>query len=192
MIQKSALVTSSLALSVMFLAGCKHEEPQAPAPAATTAAPVAAKPQPTKERLVERCKERWAKIEKKDWVSAYDMLAPEPKQALMLSQFLSQKASHEYTDPKIAEVLRIDGEVGYVRTTALWTPHHPQLELLKDPESLAELKRRFPEKIDQVETWRFADGDWCWLDAKGVAEFFEKHPELLRAQESAPAANKPG
>lgn len=190
MIQKRALVSSSLALAGLLVAGCSQESPPPPTPAvASTPAP---KPQPTKERLVERCKERWAKIEKKDWVSAYDMLAPEPKQALLLSQFLSQKSSHTYADPKVVEVLRIDGEIGYVRSTAMWTPQHPQLELLKDPESLAELKRRFPEKIDQVETWRFADGDWGWLDAKGVHEFFEKHPELLRAQDPAPAANKPG
>jgi hypothetical protein len=171
------------ALSTLW--ACGNAAPTTSA-ASNVQTPAAKKAEPTLERLRERCGERWAAIERKDLVLAYDMLDAEPKRALSLAQFLAQRQSHLYEDPKIVEMVGLDGMIGFVKVSVLWTPKHPELANIKDPEQIEQIKKRFPERIEQIETWRFADGDWGWIQAERVEDFFRQHPELLRQ----PAAEK--
>lgn len=121
---------------------------------------------------------RWASVSKADWIAAYDYLTPEQKQVLPLAQYLPNKANHEYSNPTVGVVVKIDGEQGYVRATALWTPHHPQLSQVK-----LEPGQSLTQELKMIETWRWIDGDWLYVTAEGDTDFLEKHPELLKATE---------
>jgi hypothetical protein len=168
-VSRSALILAGLVLAA--LPACDRQ----PSSEAAKTAEVRAKPQPTKARLIERSKARWASVSKADWIAAYDFVTPEQKQQLPLAQFLPGKDLHEYANPQVHEVLRIEGEKGYVRASAVWTPHHPQLAQVK-----LEPGQTLTQELKMIETWVWVDGDWMYFSAEGDTEFLEKHPEFLK------------
>jgi hypothetical protein len=147
-------------------------------PTPSTAQPAAArpKPEPTGERLMQRSMDRWQKIMQDDWVAAYDFLTPEQKKGVPLAKYLGGKASHDYANPKVTEVVGIDSDGGYLRLTVLWTPQHPALAQVK-----LEPGQSLTQEVELIETWRWVDGDWGYVEAQRVEEFFEKKPELLKS-----------
>ncbi len=160
-----------LAGLVLVFSGCNPQT----GPASTQTAQARAKPEQTEARLIERSKARWATVSKSDWIAAYDFLTPEQKQQVPLSQFLPGKDLHEYANPQIHKVLKIDGEKGYVQASAVWTPHHPQLDSVK-----LEPGQTLTQELKMVETWVWVDGDWMYFSAEGDTEFLGKNPDLLK------------
>ena len=178
---RSAMLLAGLVLA--FAPGCN---PQTAADASQTAQ-VRAKPEPTEARLIERSTLRWASVSKGDWIAAYDFVTPEQKQQVPLAQFLPGKDLHEYANPQVKKVLRIEGERGYVEASAVWTPHHPQLQQVK-----LEPGQTLTQELKMIETWVWVDGDWMYFSAEGDTEFLEKHPQFLKPPtDAAPAANSP-
>ncbi len=182
----SAASRSALLIAGLVLTALPACNPQSAADAPQTAQ-VRAKPQPTEERLVERSKARWGCVSKGDWIAAYDFVTPEQKQALPLAQFLPGKDLHEYANPQVQKVLRIEGEKGYVLASAVWTPHHPQLQQVK-----LEPGQTLTQELKMIETWVWVDGDWMYFTAEGDTEFLEKHPEFLKPPtNAAPGSDSP-
>lgn len=144
------------------------------------------KNQPTAERLAQRAKERWEKIAKADWIEAYDFLTAEQKQAMPLAQYLSGKQNFEYANPVVKEVLKVEGDHGYVRVSTRWTPHHPQFKKVK-----LEPGQTLTQEIELIETWNFSDGDWLYLRPQREEEFFAEHSELLKPEHSEILKNDP-
>lgn len=167
--------------SVLLLPACKDrstQEKPAPSAAAQDAKPA----EPTRERLVARATERWAKIVQADWIQAYDFLSPEQKRATPLAQYLMNKQNHRYENPHVGEVLACDGKDGYVQVSSLWTPQHPKFKEVK-----LEPGQSLTQAIEMIESWRWAEGDWTYLRAQNPEEFYQEHPELLRAAPKEPA-----
>src|SRR5262249_27350743 len=138
---------------------------------------VAAPPkhEPTNARLLERANVRWAAIMKADWVSVHDLLTPELKHDAPLAQYLAQTQFHTYQNAKVAEVLAIEKDMGYVRSSSLWTPTHPDLARVKlDP------GQTLTQELKVIETWRWVGGDWCYSKMELETEFFQQHPEFLK------------
>jgi hypothetical protein len=178
MISTRLLATGLSAVALLTIASCNRSDVQAK----TTAPAVTAQAAPTAERLAERAAERWKRVAKAEWIEAYDFLTPDMKQKQKLSQFIQGKETHEYTNPRVGEVMKIEKDQGFIRTSALWTPHHPALAKVK-----LEPGQTFTESIDMIETWRFVGGDWYYVTAHNEEVFFEHHPEMLKKDASAPA-----
>jgi len=179
--------TTALALALFpFLtvtSGCDPKVAPVPAPP-----PVAPAIQPTAERAQLRAQERWAKGVKGDWVAVYDFHAPEVKRELGLAQFLGNMQMHRYENMKAVEVLAVQSDKAFVRTTGLWTPQGPQVSRAK-----LEPGQTLTQEITMIETWRFVDGDWCFVRPERDTDFFPAHPELLKKSgtvEGAPADPK--
>jgi hypothetical protein len=167
------LATGLSAVLLLATSSCDQKDVvQAKAPAPATAAAAAA---PTAERLTERADARWKLIAKQEWIEGYEYLAPEIRQAMSLSQYIQGKSVHEYANPKVEEIVKLEKDLGYARITALWTPHHPALAKVK-----LEPGQTLTTEIEMIETWRFVGGDWYYLKAQKPDEFFERHPELLK------------
>lgn len=183
-----------VAAFVLVLAACHPSAPDAQvskAPAPNP--PAAAKHQPTAERALERSRARWAAVVKPDWITAYDFQAPEMKRALPIATYLVGVAVHKFENPRVIEVLRIEKDDAYVHCKVQWTPQptpeHPEIGKvkLKPGESMT-------QDVDQVETWRWAEGDWTYHHADGLDEFYQKHPDLLKQDGGgtpSPAPNAP-
>jgi hypothetical protein len=133
------------------------------------------KHEPTAERLIERSRARWKLVADKNWIEAYDFNAPEVKKMVALAQYLPGKSSHEYANPKVEEVLRIQNDQGYARVGAAWTPHHPEIAKVK-----LEPGQSLTQDIEMIETWHFVDGDWWFVRAQDEEEFFHAHADLLK------------
>jgi hypothetical protein len=58
----------------------------------------------------------------------------------------------------------------------LWTPQHAQLKTLK-----LEPGQSLTEEVPIVETWKWLQNNWYFVEQEGADKFFEAHPELLRA-----------
>jgi hypothetical protein len=136
----------------------------------------------TPARLVDRSNDRWKRIAKKEWIEAYDFLTPEQKQGMSVSQYVQGKTNHEYANPRVGEVIKLEKDQGYVRVSALWTPHHPQLAKVK-----LEPGQTLTEDIDMIETWRFVGGDWYYVRAQNEEDFFQHHANLLKKSADAKA-----
>jgi hypothetical protein len=173
MIQFAAPRTALTLLAglVLIFSGCNPQSGSA----SSQTAQARAKPEPTESRLTDRSKARWASVSKSDWIAAYDYLTPEQKQQVPLAQFLPGKDLHEYANPQVLKVLKIEGEKGYVLASAVWTPHHPQLSAVK-----LEPGQTLTQELKMVETWVWVDGDWMYFSAEGDGEFLAKHPDLLK------------
>ena len=142
--------------------------------------------------LIERARSRWASIAQGEWAAAYEYLVPEQKRAVSLSKFRSNKEHHKYVNPEVHEVLRQDGNLGLLRASVGWVPPPAcTLGLREDRDFGVD----WPQEIELFETWRFTDGDWLYMRAQRAEDFFQEHPELLRAPaekvgEAAPAPGK--
>lgn len=174
-------LTALCAVAAAFCGSCGSHSAEAAAP--PKPASVLQKHEPTPEHLVERSKARWNLIAQKNWIEAYAFSAPEIQKNVSLAQYLAGKNTHEYTDPKVGEVLRIQKDQGYVRVTVAWTPHHPDLQKVK-----LEPGQSLTETIDMIETWHFTDGDWSYVKAQNEEDFFHAHADLLKNTETAGTA----
>jgi len=168
----SLLALALLAGGSLFLPACNDRQ------AAAAPAQTAAVREPTDARLFERARERWGKVAKGDWIAAYDYQTPEQKRSVSLGQYISSKDHHKYESPEVHEVLQNDGKLALLRVSAYWTPVHP---LLKEAE--LEPGQTLTQHVEMYESWRFADGDWLYMRAQRAEDFFQEHPELLRARE---------
>lgn len=168
----------ALALSATLLTpACDRQTAHAqPIAAATTAAPAAPVVQPTNERIIERSTERWSKIGKGDWIAAYDYLSPEQKKANAIGTYLQNKAHHKYENAQVLNVLQNDGKTGILRVTCMWTPVHELIKTVK-----LEPGQSLTQEVEMYETWRWAEGDWTYMRAQRPDDFFQEHPELLKA-----------
>ncbi len=142
----------------------------------TSAAPAAKTP--TEEALMERARARWASIDKEDWIEAYNFITPEVRKVNPIGKYLQGKENHRYDNPVIEKVVAKDEAKGvvYVRSRVLWTPQHAQLKTLK-----LEPGQTLTEEVPIVETWKWLQNDWYFVEQEGADKFFEAHPELLRA-----------
>ena len=177
------LLVSALLAFPLALSGCDRSAADAVVPTPSVAtpptAPVAPKAEPTEARLSERVADMWKKKARKEWVETYDFLAPEMRKALPIGMYLQNKESHEYTNPVVHEVMRIDDKIGYVRLSVTWTPHHPQLSKVK-----LEPGQTLTQDLEIIETWMWVDGDWYQARVpQSPEEFFEEHPDFLKASE---------
>jgi hypothetical protein len=174
----------ALTLAPLFAvtSGCDPKE-EAPKPAAVPAAPVI---QPTVERALSRSQERWNHGVKNEWVAAYDYFAPEAKKEVPLANYLSGMQVHRYENMRSTDVLAIQGDKAYVRVTGLWTAVGPQVQRVK-----LEPGQTLTQEIVMIETWRFVDGDWCFVRPERDTDFFEKHPDLLKQTKQEPAPTPP-
>ena len=150
---------------------------------AKPSAAVANAPAPTAERLTERVHAMWAKKTAAQWVEVYDMIAPQMRKRMPISQFLSGKEYHTYANPVLHEVIQLDPDGSWVRVSAIWTPRHPQIQKALQPgESVT-------QEVESVETWLWTDGDWYYVESASIDDFVEKHPDVLKKQPAAsPAA----
>jgi hypothetical protein len=131
--------------------------------------------QATPERALARCQARWAFGVQGKWVEAYDFHAPEVKKDMPLARYLGGMQVHRYENMRATEVLAVQGDKAFVRVSGLWTPIAPEVQRVKlDP------GQTLTQEITMIETWRFVDGDWCYVVPERDTEFFEKHPELLK------------
>jgi hypothetical protein len=164
--------------SIFLVAGCGGSDAKQDASDATTATTAAAtKQEPTRERLLERSRERVGAQCKGDWIAVYNYIHPKAKEWMTIYQFLEGKDMHEYNQPTEPEVIALDGDTAYLSVTALWTPKHPMLKHVDNvPEGWDPT-----ERIEWIETWQFTDGDWYmqWPQ-EYPADFYEQHPELLK------------
>jgi len=167
------MIAGLAALCSLSTSSCDSGATEAKSAAATSSAPD--KAAPTKERVIQRSGDRWKLIAKQSWIEAYDFLTPEQKKAMTVSQYIQGKSNHGYDNPRVGDVLKIEKDQAYVRVSALWTPHHPQLAKVK-----LEPGQSLTEDIDMIETWRFVGNDWYYLRAQNEEEFFKHHPDLLK------------
>jgi hypothetical protein len=183
--RRPSLLLSGVLVAAAALAGaCEPRDSQAaPSPKAGS---VLKKHEATPERLVERSKARWKLVADKNWIEAYDFSAPEVKKMVSLAQYLPGKSNHEYANPVVGEVVKIEKDQGYVRASSMWTPHHPDLARVK-----LEPGQSLTEQVDVIESWHFVDGDWWYVRAQNEEEFFHAHPELLRKSETTPSSTPP-
>jgi len=179
---RSAVLPFAALAGVLLLAlpSCDSRSVDAGAKPAAAAAPTT--PAPTAARVAARSADRWQHIAKKEWIEAYDFLTPDQKASVSLANYLQGKQYHEYANPRVGEVLKIQKDAAYVRVSALWTPHHPQLAKVK-----LEPGQSLTEEIDMIETWRFVGGDWYYLRAQNEEEFFQQHADLLKKSGDAQA-----
>ena len=146
------------------------------------AAEPAVEVQDTDERLIERSKTRLDVMCSGDWIEVYDFIHPQTKEWMSIYQFLEGKDNHEYAEPTKPQIVAREGDTAYLSVTALWTPKHPMLANVDnvpvdwDP----------TERIEWIETWQFAGGDWhMQWPQQYPGDFFEEHPELLKKNEPA-------
>lgn len=166
-----------MAGTVMGTWACNEDAEDPANDAAVAQAPVAEK---TTERLLARSEERWSHISKGDWIVGYDYLSPTIKQWMSIYQFLEGKGNHKYEEPAKPEFIAMDPEndnLAYVQVNVKWTPLHSMLEMVDDrPDDLS-------QRIEMVETWEWAEGDWGmqWPPER-VSDFYSSHPDLLKSK----------
>lgn len=168
-----ALVFALALGAVSFAPSCDQQPALAQNTNTAPAAPVL---QPTNERLATRAAERWAKIANTDWIAAYEFLSPEQKKATPIGTYLQNKSHHKYENPKVQNVLQNDGKNAILRVTCLWTPVHELIKTVK-----LEPGQSLTQEVEMYETWRWADGDWTYMRAQRPEDFFQEHPEMLKA-----------
>jgi hypothetical protein len=173
----TALLASGLLLLVQ---GCDAEGGQHAPPA--PAVPAAVKHEPTAQRALQRCTERWAKVCNKDWIGAYEFQSPEFKKQVDLGTYLQGKSTHTYANAKAQEVLKLEPTKAFVRASVIWTPVHPSIDRLPPEHKAAAIN----QELTVIETWVWADGDWHYHVANEESKFFEEHPEFLRAEPAQP------
>jgi len=131
--------------------------------------------QATLERLLERSRERAALTCAGSWIEVFDFVHPEVKQWMTIYQFLQGKDRHSYAEPTEPLLIAREGDTAHLSLTVLWTP---RLDLKIDnvPEDWDPT-----ERIEWIETWEYAQGDWhmSW-PPQDPGEFFAEHPDLLR------------
>lgn len=164
----------ALALGALTLApGCDQRPAVVQTVSAAPAAPVL---QPTNERVAARALARWENIAKADWIAAYEYLSPEQKKATPIGMYLQNKSHHKYENPTVQNVLQNDGKNAIIRITCLWTPVHELIKTVK-----LEPGQTLTQEVEMYESWRWADGDWTYMRAQRPEDFFQEHPELLKA-----------
>jgi hypothetical protein len=171
---RSALLLA-LTLAAFGATGC------GPRAGTESAESTAVRAEPTNAALIERASARMNLIASGDWISAYDYTAQDARKVLKLQDFLAKKDSHRYEKPKVEEVLRNDGTIGFVRLTMLWTPTDRRL---KDVE--LEPGQSLTQEIEMYQTWSWSGSEWMYVRGQGPREFFEEHRELLRKGAGAP------
>lgn len=133
-------------------------------------APPVASVEPTEERLLQRANERWARIAVKDWVAAYEYLTSEQRATLPLDTFLKGKQYLEYSRPRVAGTVWIDGERAFLRVLVDWMPPRGcTLGVRIEP------KPRSSLEVEIIETWRWNDGEWFFVRAQHPDEFLAEH-----------------
>lgn len=175
-----ALLLSLAPLLAVSTACDPNVEAKNPTTPVAPAAPVAPVIQPTAERALQRSQERWAFGMKKEWVQAYDFSAPEVKRDMPLERYLGGMRVHQYENMRATDVLAIQGDKAFVRVSGLWTPKDPKISRVK-----LEPGQTLTQEITMIETWRFVDGDWCYVSPERDSDFFEKHPDLLKQPKDA-------
>jgi hypothetical protein len=177
----AVFLAATLALTI---SACGHDSGAAAKTSQTAAAPVVPPPiGPTAERAVQRSQERWAKVTKGDLIAAYDFYVPEAKREQSLASFLTRMQVHKYEDARVVEVVGLKDNLAYLRVSTLWTPMHERAQKVK-----LEPGESLTQRISMIETWRFVDGDWCYLKPDVESDFFQSHPELLKKDDNAPSA----
>ena len=168
------LAPLALALPLTLLTACDPDEAQAAQTAATDAT-VAQEHEPTQERLMERSIERAQLTCSGEWISVYDFIHPEIKTWMTVYQFLQGKDRHTYAEPTEPRLVGREGDTAYLSATVLWTPR------IDVPIHNVEEDWDPTERIEWIETWEFAEGDWHmrW-PPQDPGEFFEEHPDLLK------------
>jgi hypothetical protein len=174
---KIAMGSLLMAGTVMGAWACNEdpEEPTVKSPAVQAAAA-----EKTTEHLLARSEERWTHIAEGNWIEGYDYLSPTIKQWMSIYQFLEGKGNHKYDDPAKPELIAVDPEddnVAYVQVNVKWTPLHSMIEMVDErPEDLS-------QRIEMVETWEWAEGDWGmrWPPER-VADFYSSHPDLRKGK----------
>jgi hypothetical protein len=174
---------------VLVVAGCDDAaapKADAPKPVAASTAPAAS---PTPERLTERVRAMWERKVAADWVEVYDFLSPQARKLTPISRYLQGKEYHTYANPRVHEVLHLDKDKAHVRVSMLWTPTHPQIQQVHlDPGQTLDVT----QDVETIETWRWTDGEWYFVEAASVDDFFEEHPEFLKKDEAKPAKTAAG
>jgi len=170
----------------LAVAACAPDAGNSHAAQTQPVAPAVAKT-PTDEGLLARARTRWAAIDKEDWIEAYNFISPDVRKVNPISKYLQGKENHRYDNPVVESVFSKDEAKGvaYVRSRVLWTPQHPQLKTLKlDP------GQTLTEEVPIVESWKWIQNDWYFVEQEGADKFFEAHPELLRAPQPQPQAGQ--
>ena len=177
----------ALALAPVFAVSSGCDPKEAPKPVVHVPPAI----QPTAERVLLRAQERWNLGMKEDWVAAYEFAAPEFRNATPLSRYLSGMEIYKYENMRVLEVVSVQGDKAYVRTSGIWTPVRskiPQMQHLK-----LEPGQTLTQQAMMIESWRFVDGDWHQMRQDHERDFFDAHPELLKkgSEETQPAPPAP-
>ncbi len=94
---------------------------------------------------------------------------------------------HRYENMRAIEVIAVEGDKAYVRTSGL----RDTAGACRWPASSLEPGQTLTQEITMIENWRFVDGDWCYLRPERDTDFFAAHPDLLKkSTEPAPAPAK--
>jgi hypothetical protein len=166
----NSLLVLALVAAPWLVAGCGQGDVQAGKPAAQ-----AATAEPTRERLEARVGERLKSVEARDLAAVHNYFSPAMKKQRTLGQFAQQMENHKYESCRMVEILATNQDMGYVRTGALWTPTHPQVQRVK-----LEPGQTLTQDIEIIETWQWVENDWHFVRQESESDFFEANPDLLK------------
>jgi len=171
------LLSAALSLSLLTLSGCSEpasRESGGASPAENNEAEAAL---PDRERLLVRSEELWQHKQAGDWIQVYDFLAPRYKAATPLGKFISGKENHIYEDASDPLVLKIEEDRGYVEIHVQWTPTHPILSAVDNPEGT------LTQILDEVDEWVWADGEWWLAQQHRISDLRTTHPHIWVSEE---------
>ena len=189
---RKASVLSVLPTLALVLGAFSCQPETTPSSVHAGEATVAETDEPTTERVIERCSERWAKIvaageDPSIWVEIYEYETPAQKANLSLPSFLSNKDKYIYDSPAKPRVLLIEDDIAYVDMAVHWLAgRHPMIRSASiggDPNRV--------EPMDLIETWQWINGDWHFVRPDNKSEFLRVNPDFLaRAQKASQGLQK--
>lgn len=170
-----SLFQAALVLTAAGILGCSEQPANsaqgAPSVDGGSEEAVAALP-PDRGRLLQRSAELWQHKQAGDWIQVYDFLTPQNKRGTPLFKFLSGKENHVYENASHGRVLEIDEDRGFVEVQVEWTPTHPILATVDNADG------PMTQIIDEVDEWRWSEGEWCLSKQHRTSELRKTHPHL--------------
>ena len=186
------LALSGLGVALLALQGCSPSSSSASSPSssppAISQAQTSTVAEPDLARVEGRSAERWQLIVNADWIQAYDYGLPAIRVHQPLGAFLSNKEHHEYRNPSQPKLIGIEGggETAFLELAVLWEPHHPILQTVDErPDDMT-------QELHMVETWKWFEGEWYFVENERHSDFMKEHPGILEKGTSLPGAPEKG
>ena len=78
------------------------------------------------------------------------------------------------------------GETAFLELAVLWEPHHPILQTVDErPDDMT-------QELHMVETWKWFEGEWYFVENERHSDFMKEHPGILEKGTSLPGAPEKG